>query len=242
MEIKVDSEFKSLIPPISPNELKGLEESLLNEGCRDPLVTWDDILLDGHNRFEICQKHDVKFKTIDKGFDDRDQAKIWIICNQLGRRNLSPEQKTYLIGIQYKLEKKEVGQPKKELGQDEPITTAEKIAEQHHVSPATVKRAEKFAEAVDKLPEEEKAKVLAGKSPKTKAEIVNPIPKKEVKKEADREKERKLDRERMAPEFKEGFEVFFREIKNAKASKWKTTSKEAALKCIQILHDVTTIT
>jgi hypothetical protein len=72
--------------------------------------------------------------------------------NRLSQRNLLPEQKTYLIGIQYRLEKKEVGDHEGnqylERGQNEPLPkTAEKIAEQHHVSPATVKRAEKFAEA-----------------------------------------------------------------------------------------------
>lgn len=98
---------------------------------------------------------------------------IWIINNQLSRRNLTPEDKTYLIGIQYKLEKKEVGVrgPEKMDQNDPSFSTAEKIAEQHHVSPATVKRAEKFAEAVDKLSPEEKTEVLAGRSDKTKQEI-----------------------------------------------------------------------
>jgi hypothetical protein len=91
----------------------------------------------------------------------------------LSRRNLTPEDKTYLIGIQFKLEKKEHGGqiPGSRDQNDPSIRTAEKIAEQHHVSPATVKRAEKFAEAVDKLPPEEKAEVLAGKSGKTRQEI-----------------------------------------------------------------------
>jgi hypothetical protein len=171
MQIKIDPEFKSLIPKISEDELKGLEQSILDEGCRDPLVLWDDVILDGHNRFDICTRHEIPFKTIGKTFDNRDQAKLWIICNQLSRRNLTPEDKTYLIGIQYKLEKKEVGGqlPRKGVGQNEPpLSTAEKIAEQHHVSPATVKRAEKFADAVDKLSPEEKKEVLSGRSKRVK--------------------------------------------------------------------------
>jgi ABC-type xylose transport system substrate-binding protein len=104
----------------------------------------------------------------------------------LSRRNLTPEDKTYLIGIQYKLEKKEVGGqlPRKGGDQNEPaLRTAEKVAKQHHVSPDTVKRAEKFADAVDKLSPEEKAEVLAGKSGKTKQEIIeslNPKPEPEL--------------------------------------------------------------
>ncbi len=180
MEIKIDPEFRSLIPKISEDELNGLEESLLNEGCRDPLVLWDEILLDGHNRYEICTRHEIKFKTLGKTFDNRDQAKLWIICNQLSRRNLTPEDKTYLIGIQYKLEKKEHGGhlPGGKDQNDPFINTAEKIAEQHHISPATVKRAEKFADAVDKLPVKEKEKILSGESNKTKKDIIGSPPKK----------------------------------------------------------------
>lgn len=174
MEIKIDQEFKDLIPAISEEELKGLEESIIKEGCRDPLVLWDDIIIDGHNRFDICTRHEIKFKTVVKGFDDRDQAKLWIICNQLSRRNLPPIQMSYLRGLQYTLEKKEHGgQIPGSMGQNDPsLTTAERIAEQHHVSPATVKRDAKFAEAVDQLPPEEKKEVLSGKSEKTKSELI----------------------------------------------------------------------
>jgi hypothetical protein len=243
MEIKIDPEFKSLIPGISEDELKGLEQSLLDEGCRDPLVLWDDILLDGHNRLDICTRHEISFKTIGKTFDNRDQAKIWIICNQLSRRNLTPEDKTYLIGIQYKLEKKEVGGqlPRKGGDQNEPaLRTAEKIAEQHNISPATVKRAEKFADALDKLPTKEKQEVLSGKSGKTKKEIINPKSRKEERQEC--EKKRKLEQERMAPEFKKAFEKFYEEVRKAKSQKWEESSKKAALNCIQWLHDLITIT
>ena len=60
--LKIDPEFKSLIPPLTPDERAGLEASILTEGCRDALIVWGDILIDGHNRYEICTKHNIPYK------------------------------------------------------------------------------------------------------------------------------------------------------------------------------------
>lgn len=90
LTIKIDQEFKSLIPPLSTDEYSQLEQNLINDGIRDPLVLWNNTLIDGHNRYEIAQKYNLDFETIDKDFEDRDGAKLWIISNQLGRRNLLP--------------------------------------------------------------------------------------------------------------------------------------------------------
>jgi hypothetical protein len=117
--VRIDPEFSNLIPEITVEEKDALEKSILEEGCRDPLVKWGDILLDGHNRYEICQRRGIQFKTIVKSFGTREQAKLWIICNQLSRRNISPEQRKYLIGIQYKLQKKERGGDHKSKDQNE---------------------------------------------------------------------------------------------------------------------------
>ena len=88
MNIVIDKEFQSLIPPLTKEEYEGLEQSILAEGCRDALVLWGDVLVDGHNRYEICMVHDVAFKTVQKEFTDRNDALRWIILNQFGRRNL----------------------------------------------------------------------------------------------------------------------------------------------------------
>lgn len=88
MQIIIDKEFQSLIPPLTVEEYEGLEKSILAEGCRDALVLWGDILVDGHNRYEICTAHDVPFQTVQKDFADRNDALRWIILNQFGRRNL----------------------------------------------------------------------------------------------------------------------------------------------------------
>ena len=84
------SEFKNLIPPLTEDEYKGLEASILEEGCRDALILWGDTLVDGHNRYEICTKHDIAFNAVHMDFDSRDDAMLWMIDNQRGRRNINP--------------------------------------------------------------------------------------------------------------------------------------------------------
>ena len=89
MNIKVNPELKSLIPPLSEDERSQLEKNLLEHGCRDPLVVWDGVLLDGHNRLEICQRHGLDYETVELEFESVEQARVWMRDNQMGRRNLS---------------------------------------------------------------------------------------------------------------------------------------------------------
>ena len=84
----IDNEFKGLIPPLTDEEYKGLEESILKDGCRDALVLWGEILVDGHNRYEICTRHNIPFKTVQKEFTNRDEVMLWMIDTQFSRRNL----------------------------------------------------------------------------------------------------------------------------------------------------------
>jgi hypothetical protein len=86
--MKINPDFQSLIPPAAPGELAQLESNLIADGCRDPLVTWNGILLDGHNRLEICERLGITFKTSGIVLADENEAKVWIIRNQFGRRNL----------------------------------------------------------------------------------------------------------------------------------------------------------
>ena len=88
MTITIDNEFKNLIPPLTAEEYAGLEQSIIEEGCRDALITWNGILIDGHNRYEICTKHNIDFETREFFFDSRNDVIVWIIKNQFGRRNL----------------------------------------------------------------------------------------------------------------------------------------------------------
>jgi hypothetical protein len=96
MSLKIDSEFKNLIPPLTSEEYQGLEQSIIAEGCRDALVTWQGTLIDGHNRYEICTRLRVRFDTKEHQFNDRDEVKEWIIRNQFGRRNISVNQRSLL--------------------------------------------------------------------------------------------------------------------------------------------------
>lgn len=87
--MQIDEEFKNLIPKLSDEEFKQLEENIIKEGCRESIVVWNSTIIDGHNRYEICNKHNIDFKTTNKDFSNREEAKMWIIKNQFGRRNLS---------------------------------------------------------------------------------------------------------------------------------------------------------
>ena len=95
--IQIDPEFKALIPPLALEELAQLEANILADGCRDPLVTWRGILIDGHNRFAICSKHGLEFQVVEREFEDRQAAELWMIGNQMGRRNLEAIDKVPLL-------------------------------------------------------------------------------------------------------------------------------------------------
>jgi N6-adenosine-specific RNA methylase IME4 len=193
MEITIDSEFKALIPPLAADELRQLEDNILRDGCRDPLVVWNNVLIDGHNRFEICERNSIPFKTIHKDFTDRDEAMDWMDANQLGRRNIQPQQAEFLRGRIYNRRKKAVGKPSGTiLGQNDPVSTAEQVAAETGVSPATVKRNGKMAEEVESDPE-----LLAALNDRTEFKKV-----KRAKKEKKRESRRQQNRKKIesAPE------------------------------------------
>ena len=99
INLKIDPEFQSQIPPLTDDEYKQLEENILKEGkLISPLIVWNNILVDGHNRYAILQKHpEIYFSTMPLPFESREEVLAWICKNQLGRRNLTPEQKKFLI-------------------------------------------------------------------------------------------------------------------------------------------------
>ncbi len=113
IELIIDPEFKALIPPLTERELKNLEDSLITYGCMDPLVVWDRIIIDGHNRYEICRSRNIEFKLHEMNFESRDEAILWILRNQLSRRNLNDFQR---IEIVRKCEKEVKAQAKKRQG------------------------------------------------------------------------------------------------------------------------------
>ena len=105
MNVTIDNEFRTLIPPLTKEEFDQLEANCLENGIQDSLKVWNGVLVDGHNRHEIAQKHGLEFKTEEMEFSSRDDVKLWIIRNQLGRRNLDKWQRFDLAKQQEHIEK-----------------------------------------------------------------------------------------------------------------------------------------
>ena len=158
--LRIDPEFASKIPPLREEELKQLEENILADGVViNPLIVWNGIIVDGHNRYRILQQHpEIQFTIYEKEFPDRYAVIAWICKNQLGRRNLTSQQFKYLMGQQYKAEKTAYGGDRKSdtakssYQNDNLISkekTCERIANENGVSSASVIRAEQFANGVD---------------------------------------------------------------------------------------------
>ena len=174
-EIIIDEEFQLLLPALDEKTYTLLEESLIQNGCLYPIVLWNNIIIDGHNRYEICTKHDIPFNTVSKDFDSRDDVLIWIISTQVARRNLSPIQLSYFRGMHFNADKRlitnkngnnQFGEvvPHNE-GQPKDRTTAVRLGNHYKVSRATIERDAKVATAINTIGEtslDAKRKILSG--------------------------------------------------------------------------------
>ena len=180
MQINIDSEFKSLIPPLTAEEYAGLESSILSEGCRDAIVLWDDTIVDGHNRYEICTRHDIPFETVEMDFANRDEAMLWMIDNQKSRRNLT----AYAIitlnekagNIQARKKKNQGVRTDLFVNSQkgyEPVNVTKELAEKSNRGVQTTSRVIQINKAIDKAiendtavaghdPEELKSKLMSG--------------------------------------------------------------------------------
>lgn len=158
----IDPEFRDKIPPLTEDEFTLLEENILSDGAVfSPLIVWDGTILDGHNRYEIIQKHPELTYAVHKlSFANRYEALSWICKNQLGRRNLTPQQKKYLIGQRYEAEKMAHGGDRKsttakstvqneQLKPKNAAVTRQRIAEDTGSSESYVMRAGWYAQGVD---------------------------------------------------------------------------------------------
>ena len=95
--LSIDEEFQSVIRPLDAEEHRRLEESILAEGCRDPIVVWSGVVIDGMNRFDICTANAIAYKIHEMEFANREQAMAWIIRNQFARRNITMADKAKLV-------------------------------------------------------------------------------------------------------------------------------------------------
>ena len=180
-EIIIDEEFQKLLPPLGEKVFSDLEKSLLEHGVRDPLVLWNGILIDGYNRYTISQKHGLTFNTVSMKFPSRDHVTVWIIENQMERRNLTPLENRRYRGLHYNTMKRiirnETGknQHTEVWGQNEPKPqsenmherTSDLLAGQYNVSPSTIKRDAQVAnalEAIGKISPDVKMDILSGRT------------------------------------------------------------------------------
>ena len=161
--LRIDPEFKAQIPPLTEDERAQLEENILAEGeLLSPILVWNDTIVDGHNRYEILQSHPgIPYSVRNLYLETREEVLAWICKNQLGRRNLTPEQKKFLVGKQYDAEKQGDGfhgnqhtLPAPSAGaqsehQQMAEKTCERIARENNVSASSVRRAALFAKGVD---------------------------------------------------------------------------------------------
>ena len=160
LSLIINPKFEQIIPPLTPEEFAQLEENILTEGrIINPIITWEDVIVDGHNRYKIALKHSqISFTTISKEFACDDEVVIWICNNQLGRRNITDSHREYLVGKRYDAEKNMHGGDRKSAntkssGQNDHLIshkkTREKIAEETGLTDTGVRRADEFARGVD---------------------------------------------------------------------------------------------
>lgn len=197
-KIVILEELKNLIQPLQEEEFQGLEKNIIENGCKDSLIIWqttekiinpdsiiDDetfVLIDGHNRYEICQIYHISFNIVLMFFASLQEAKNYMLDLQMGRRNLSQTQMAYYRGLRYNNEKitSKLDNFNKDI-KDEKTST--KIAKQFNVDEKTIRRDGEFASGLEMLSPEFKQEVLSGRkkvSKKTvqqliKLEILSPI-------------------------------------------------------------------
>lgn len=188
--IKINPDFEHLIPPLVDEEFKMLESSILTEReIYTPLFVWNGYIIDGHHRYKIlCEHPNIQFRVVEKEFANQYEAMSWMCNNQLGRRNLTPENKKYLIGKRYDAEKKAVGASdgfrgnryQKLVGDknchllDKKEKTRKRIADESKVSEGYVMYADMFAKGVDAAEEAVpgiKKEILSGKIKRPAKEI-----------------------------------------------------------------------
>ena len=182
--IQVKDEFKKLIPPLSAEEHTQLTLNICKEGIREPLILWNNYIIDGHNRFEIAKQFNLEYKTISKAFENEDEVKEWMILNQFGRRNLSAYQRSVLaleLEDVFSIKAKENQGLRTDisptLAKSKPIDTRKELSKVASVSHGTLDKVKKIQE---KAPQEIKTKLSTG-------EISINAAYKEIKKEEKKE-------------------------------------------------------
>ena len=147
-DFKTKRDFAAFLPKATDEEDALLEKLLVEHGCEQPLVVWQEagILLDGHRRRRLCDRLGIDYKIKAKSFENEDKALVWMAENQLGRRNLNDQQRAYFLGKRYLNAVGDQGG----ATADRP-NVAQELADEVGVTPQTVLGASKFTQAVDRL-------------------------------------------------------------------------------------------
>ena len=147
--LKQDRTLRNVIPALTSEEYSELESSIIREGCRHPILTWNGLIIDGHNRYDICVKNKIEFKTEEMHFKDKKEALDWMITNQLARRNLTEAQR-----IEMALKRNEIrgSQSRVHFEHQKPLSREKRveIAEELGVSETKVAKVKKVLEEGDK--------------------------------------------------------------------------------------------
>ncbi len=188
-QLVILDQLRDLIPPLADDELAQLTQNILKHGVKDPLTIWettkaiaglgtDDapafVLIDGHNRYRVIQQHHVDFRINLIRFPSLSEVRDYMIDYQLGRRNLTAEQASYLRGMRY-LQQKSARGSNLNVGASQ-RNVADRLGQEHGVSSRTIRRDGDFAAGLEKLAPDLKRKVLAGKQKLTKA-VINSLTK-----------------------------------------------------------------
>ena len=195
--LSINPELKSLIPPLTAEEFKQLETNVRAEGIREPIITWQGTIVDGHNRYELAQMYDLPFKVKEMAFASMEDCKEWMIRNQFGRRNLSNYQRSVLAlelesVFKAKAKENQIRKPESVLQksvEQKPIDTQKELAKVANVSHDTIAKV-KVIEA--KAPEEVKAKLSTGEVSIN--QVYQDIKKEEKKAELEKKKEEYSER------------------------------------------------
>ena len=190
--LQIKEEFKTLIFKLKDSEYKELEKSCLEYGIRDAIVTWQGYIIDGHNRYEIAQKHNLHYKTIEMQFDSDENVKGWMILNQLGRRNLNKYQRS-ILALQYEQYYKNKAKQNKGINQysflpnlaKPKINTRKEISNLAEVSHGTLDKVKRIQERAS---DEVKKKLYDGKISIDKAD------KDTIKEEKKKQKEDRINK------------------------------------------------